>query len=66
MNELRTPDLQLYRVSIGMQQRTVYAEGMFDAAHKCGLGSGDLLRAEIELLDESTGKSIARGGFKNG
>lgn len=50
MTDSPTADLQLWRVALGMQQRDVWADGPFDAAHKCGLGSGDLLRAEAEVI----------------
>jgi hypothetical protein len=55
---------QLWRVSIGMQQREVWADGPFDAAHSCGLGSGDLMRTEVEVLkgDEQWPTGY-RGGF---
>ena len=53
MSEQLPSEEKLWRISFGMQQRTVRAESPFEAARKCGLGSGDLLRAEIELLDDT-------------
>lgn len=42
-----------YRVSLGMLVREVDATNSFEAAHICGLGSGDIKRATIELIDQT-------------
>lgn len=52
-----TEDQKLWRVSLGMQQRLVRAVDIWEAAHKCRLGSGDLVCAEFEELDEN-GKTL--------
>lgn len=57
-DESHAPDGQLtWRVSLGMMQRVVRAEDVWTAARKCGLGSGDLLCAEFEQVDDN-GKVI--------
>ena len=40
-----------WRVAVGMQQREVWADDPYEAAHICGLGSGTLTATEMEVIE---------------